>query len=51
MRDRSSADSVSRDNVNIELQLQSLTAKHDDEKKTRQEYGQKVLCDVIGLHV
>ena len=45
VRDRSSADSVARDNVNIELQLQSLTAKHDEEKKTRQEYGQKVcLC-------
>ena len=36
VRDRSSADSVARDNVNIELQLQSLTAKYDEEKKTRQ---------------
>eukprot|EP00800_Vazella_pourtalesii_P001685 TRINITY_DN11583_c0_g1_i4.p1 TRINITY_DN11583_c0_g1~~TRINITY_DN11583_c0_g1_i4.p1 ORF type:complete len:686 (+),score=235.14 TRINITY_DN11583_c0_g1_i4:2889-4946(+) len=42
VRDRSSADSVARDNVNIELQLQSLTAKYDEEKKTRQEYGQKI---------
>ena len=49
VRDRSSADSVARDNVNIELQLQSLTAKYDEEKKTRQEYGQKVCDGVSGV--
>ncbi|KAI6660312.1 Rho-associated protein kinase [Oopsacas minuta] len=42
LRERSSAETVARENVNIELQLQSVSAKHDEEKKARQEYEQKI---------
>ena len=41
LRERGSVDTITRENVR-ELNLQSVTAKYDEEKKTRQDYEQKV---------
>ena len=41
LRERASSGTITRENV-IELNLQSVTAKYDEEKKTRQDYEQKV---------
>ena len=43
LKGRVNTEAITRENV-IELNLQSVTNKYDEEKKARQDYEQKVLC-------